>query len=215
MKNNLLLILSILVTSISFGQVSSDEVIEQPLLDSVSYQNSDFDNEEVANYIRDKKLKVRVEMGTVFGSGNYFGTYVSPHLSYRINPRLTINTGFSLRQNFGGMYYEPYSGNQYSMGNFTSTLLYVEGAYQVTKNLIVTGTLFKEVNTFNQPSPNQPGFNQDFEGVIMGVDYKIGDHIFIHGEVEFSNGRNPYHNPYRNNMNGFHSSPFNSMNDPF
>jgi hypothetical protein len=50
----------------------------------------------------------------------------------------------------------------------------------------------------------------------MGVDYRIGKNVFIHGSIEVSDGpaynrMNPFSYPGR----GFRSSPFRSMNDPF
>lgn len=217
----LALILPVLLT----GQITIDEETAKKLENSDEYVASDFDEEEVAEYIKEKKLKLNFELGTFFGSnfsgGNYMGTYVAPHISYPVSKRFSINAGARITSTFSGSgnetgFYSPYG--YYSAGNMTRSMIYVEGVYQVNSRLTVSGAAYKEFDLLNSPSQNDPRYNFDSKGFIMGVDYKIGDNVFIHGSIEVSDGptynrMNPYSFPGR----GFGSSPspFRRMNGPF
>lgn len=178
-------------------QGQSDAAFRADTLE-VAYDNPNFDKSDIESYLQKKKLKVNVEVGTTFGtsfgSGSYWGTYIAPHVSYPVSNRFTLKTGGYLLNTYGinnnyseGVIY-PY--NPFS-GNMTRTFLYVEGAYKLNENITLTGAAFKEFNVFNEPSPNSSGQNYDYEGFIMGVDYRLGNNVFIRGQVEISNGRSP------------------------
>ncbi|MCF8367990.1 MAG: hypothetical protein K9G76_03035 [Bacteroidales bacterium] len=142
---------------------------------------------------------------TTFGNGSYFGTYVSPRVSYPLSKKFTLRTGGMFTYSPSGNAFNPwYSLNE--LNNYRSPLtqsfLYAEGAYQLNENVILTGTVYKEIDFYNQPSPmmNRQAF--DGSGVIMGIDYKLGENVFIHGQVGFSNRSNSYYSPF-----GFPSNP--------
>jgi hypothetical protein len=163
-----------------------------------SAQTAGFDKDEIATYLQKKKLKVNMEIGTTFGttfgSGSYFGTYLSPNISYPVSKRFTLSTGGYLFNTHGlnnpsdGTIY-PY--NPFS-GGITRTFVYVEGAYQLNENITLTGAAYKEFNVFNTAPSSSSGRNFNYEGFIMGVDYKLGNNVFIRGQVEISNGGSPY-----------------------
>jgi len=48
-----------------FGQISEIDIKKQESRDTVIYSASDFNTKEIADYIKEKKLKLRVEVGTV------------------------------------------------------------------------------------------------------------------------------------------------------
>ncbi len=208
------------------GQISIDETTSKKLENSNNYVEQDFeenfDEEEIENYIKDKKLKLRMEVGTMFGttfgSGDYFSTYVSPHLSYRLSPKFSINVGARINNTYGNLFYEPSynSAFGYPSSNFVSSFVYIEGVYQLNDKLRVSGAVYKEFNLFNEPSPMQYGNNYDYEGMIIGVDYKIGENAFIRGQIEISNGRNPYRGyPFSDPFNNASPNPFDSRINPF
>ena len=155
-----------------------------------------------------KKVRVNVEIGTTFGTtfgnGSYFGTYIAPHISYPVSNRFTLRMGGYFLNSQGlnntseSEHYYPY--NPLAKG-MTRTFLYVEGAYALNDKLTITGAAYKEFNMFNRAPPGIQSSDYDYEGIIMGVDYKLGDNVFIRGQVEFSNGRS------LNHYSPFHSSP--------
>lgn len=207
----LLLSLIFLVTSaVVSGQIHEDF---SPVGDSSGIVSSSLDQEEMDAYLNQKKLKFNLELGTSFGTGaygSYFGTYVAPSISYPLSSRFTITGGgyfaglspilqgenSPVRNNpFGSMYSRSY--------------LFVKGAYRLTDNLVVSGLVYKEVDFFNANQQPVPGTNFENQGFIMGVDYKIGDNVFIRGSVEVSNGNRPsYYSPFMNPGS-------NRMFDPF
>jgi hypothetical protein len=194
---------------LSSGQLPADTLPE-------TKDGSGFDAEAIEASINKRKLQFNLEFGTTFGAsryGSYFGTYVAPHLSYPISKKFSINAGAYLSgispvsQGDNPMVYGyPYGGL------YSRSFVYVEGAYRLNDNLTLTGAVYKEVNLFNH-GPAYPGYNPDVRGMIMGVDYRIGDHVFFRGEVEVSNGLSPfYHDPFmnpggRNMQNPFFNRP--------
>ncbi len=214
----LLLFLPVLIS----GQINIDEETAKKLKNSEEYVTSEFNEEEIAEYIKEKKLKVNMELGTFFGTGlgtgNYLGTYISPNFSYRLSPGFTLNTGARITSTFGNPVYEPgfFSPYGYPAANFTRSFVYVEGIYQVNSRLTISGAAYKEFNLFNPPSPIDNRYNFDSKGFIMGVDYRIGDNIFIHGSIEVSDGPGYYRaNPFLSPSHGFGSGSFRRMHDPF
>jgi len=177
----LLLFLPVLIS----GQINIDEETAKKLKNSEEYVTSEFNEEEIAEYIKEKKLKVNMELGT---------------------------------STFGNPVYEPgfFSPYGYPAANFTRSFVYVEGIYQVNSRLTISGAAYKEFNLFNPPSPIDNRYNFDSKGFIMGVDYRIGDNIFIHGSIEVSDGPGYYRaNPFLSPSHGFGSGSFRRMHDPF
>ena len=196
--------------------------------DSTQYSDSDFNAEEIATFLKERKLKFRVEVGTSFGtsfgSGNYFGTYLAPHLSYSISPRFNINAGAIINNNFGRYSYNPFYSDVSTIhgSGFTQTFVYLEGAYRLNEKVTLTGAVYKEINLLNVPDPAAPEFNFNRKGFIFGIDYKLGENVFIRGQINVSNGVNPYYNqPYFGPSPNFPSSPslppplLNTMDYPF
>lgn len=215
------LILSLLIPVLLVGQITIDEETAKKLENSEEYVVSDFNEEEIAEYVKEKKLKLNMELGSFFGTSfggrNYMGTYVAPNLSYPVTKKFTLSVGTRITSTFGNSSYESgYYSPYYPGGNMTRSLFYVEGSYQVNSRLTVSGAAYKEFDLSRAPSPTDNRYNFDSKGFIMGVDYQIGKNIFIHGSIEVSDGpsynrMNPFSYPGR----GFGSSPFRSMNDPF
>lgn len=210
---------SVILFFLSFllwGQQPTEETAEL-LANSTDYVSEDFDAEEIQEFINKKKIGFQMEVGTsfgtAFGGGNFMTTYVAPHISYRVSPKFSINAGAIIAQGMGSFYSEtkPYGLYGYSTPMYPRSFVYIEGDYKVSDRLTLTGTAYKEIDVFNQNPNSSTNFDTDINGVIMGVDYKIRENIYIRGEIELSNGRNPYRHP---GMDPWRS-PFNSFNDPF
>ncbi len=219
MKVQLIAILVVIFPFFLIGQIEINDKTAKKLENSEEYVTEEFDEEEIENYIEKKKLRFNAEVGTFFGtgfgSGSYFGTYVSPHLSYKVSPKFTLSAGARLETTFMNPFNESdYSGYGYPGYYSPGSFVYVKGAYQLNDRLIVSGTVYKHFNLFSNPDPAYGGFENDYKGIIMGVDYKLGENVFIRGEIEISDGYRPYGYPYSNP--GFRADPFSSpFNDPF
>ncbi len=168
-----------------------------------------FNESDVENFIKENKMKFRMAAGafagTSFGSGEYFGTYISPQVNYRLSQRFSLTAGMTLTNTFGNpwSYHPTEAVIGYPSANFTRSFLYASGAYQLSERLVISGTVYKEINMFNQASFSANNSAGDYHGMIMGVDYKIGKNVFIQGQIEISN--NPYRNYYQP---GFYNNSF-------
>jgi len=108
MKVKLIAILVFILPIILIGQIEISDKTAKKLENSEKYvaegDDKEFDEEEMANYIEQKKLRFSAEVGTFFGTGfgngSYFGTYVSPHLSYKVSPKFTLIGGMRLETTF-------------------------------------------------------------------------------------------------------------------
>lgn len=184
-------------------------------IDKVSAQvdSTQLDPEIVADFLKQKKLSVNVEFGLYFstsqGLGSGFGTYVAPQIGYQVSPRFRVSTGIKVfqSQGFNGLEYSTFYRPSPLYGNRFGSLVYVRGEYRLTDKLSISGTAYKQVDLFRLNAANQPNAEFDYQGVIMGVDYQLGENFFIHGEVEFSNGYNRFQsqNPF---MHTTHNDPF-------
>ena len=183
-----------------------------------SIDSSRLSPEITPEFLNQKKLNVNVEFGSYFstskGLGSGFGTYVAPQLRYRFNPRFSLSTGIQVFQTQGifGLENTPYYQPTPFTGQSYGSLLFVSGDYRLTDKLVVSGTAYKQVDLFRLNPSSQPSMNYDYHGIIMGVDYQLGEHFFIHGEVEFSNGYNSFggQSPFMHNQfnNSFRNSSF-------
>jgi hypothetical protein len=186
--------------------------------EEVRYSNDGIDPDILTENIFRKKLDVNVEFGTYFstspGYGSGFGTYIAPQLSYILTPRLRVSTGLKVFQtnSFNEQLYSPFLHPFPYYGDAFGSLIYVRGDYLLTENLMISGTAFKQVEPFRMNQQMVPHPSLDYQGIIMGVDYKIGEHFYIHGEVEFSNGSgyrgmSPLNSGF-NHANPFQRHPF-------
>jgi hypothetical protein len=86
------------------------------------------------------------------------------------------------------------------------SLLMVEGAYRVNEKLTLTGLVYREIPMNNAHFQNR---RVEAKGMIMGIDYRVNDHVFIRGQVEISNNPNPYYSdPFINPHRGRQFDPF-------
>ena len=167
----------------------------------------------------DVSTKVAFGAG-VSNNGSYLSTSVRPTISYRLTPKFSVYTGvgytnyqlenFNMLSDFG---YQPFSGNLSQMSAF------VGGKYQVNDRLAVYGEVFYN---FAQITPSNTNFNQgtafDRIGYAAAFEYKIGDNMYIEGQIrinDFNRGSNVY-DPFQNHgfgSGGFmrHSSGINTM----
>lgn len=184
------------------------------------FQLHDFENDKLEKkhpFFNPKKTNISLEMGTSFGSsggGNMFSTFISPKISYDINPKLRITVGSVLsKTNINGAeIYNIWEGKARKINaNVNSNLMYAEGQYMVNDRLIISGSIFYEKNDFgnmDNSGMHPSAFNfGDSKGGSIGFDYKINEKTSLSGEIQYSEGRNPYRN------NSLRSSPFSIFNN--
>ncbi len=205
MKVRCLMIILILLPAYFSAQnhIPSDTLPEPATRDTVS-RLLIIDNPGLLPYNPDKKLSVRMEMGTSFsvgsGSAGLFGVYAAPHISYKVSPKLRVNFGTVIQNTNFINYYNPYNtfAPEYTQtfgSSITRTLVYAEGQYLVNPRLMVNAKVYKEISTFGTPQVNPHALDLDGEGVSVGFQYKVNENMHIGAQFGYSKGRNPY-NPY-------------------
>ena len=147
-----------------------------------------------------KKITSGVQLGSYFtsfsGNGSSLSTYVSPHISYSLSKRFRINTGITIiNTNLFGI--KPlYSLNRETAlnGNFTNVLVYLSGDYLVNDRLMLSGTIYKEINLFNSVPGKNYFSNNTIQGGYLKVDYKVFENFHVEAGFGYSKGGYPYNN---------------------
>jgi hypothetical protein len=162
-------------------------------------------------YDSNKKVSVRMEVGSTFGfssgAGQLFGIYTAPHISYKVSDRWRLNVGARIQNTNFINYYNPYNPyypefTQTFDNNITQTMVYAESEYLVNPRLMISTRVFKEVSVFDQPQINPRALDMNSEGVSVGFNYRITEHLQFGAEFGYSKGRNPY-SPWHSTMPGF------------
>jgi len=223
MKKQLLLLASLFIALISIN--AQEQAMQDTLPAPMSYDNTDtteitpfIGNPKLLPYNPDKKISVRMEMGTSFsvgsGGSSLFGVYAAPHVSYKVSPKFRVNFGAMIRNSNFVNYYNPYGfeSTQRFNDNITQTFVYVEGEYLVNDRLMIHAKGYKEIARFNEPNVNPRALDLDNGGVAVGFDYKVNDNFHFGAEVSIHKGNTPYnpYSPYLNNSFGprGYSNPF-------
>ena len=173
----------------------------------------------------DRKVSVRMEVGSTFGLGNgsesLFGVYAAPHISYLVSPRFRVNVGAMIQNSNFLNYYNPYYSHypeytQTFSSNLTTTQIYAEGAYLINPRLVVNARVYKTVSAFDEPKMNPRARDLDGDGASVGFNYKVTDNFQVGAQVGYSRGRRPY-DPYYHHYNSpftpdpFFSNPFHPL----
>ena len=162
----------------------------------------------------DEKLDFNMTVGTgfaSFGGQSMMNSYLAPSIGYQVNSNLKLNfTGIIANTN-------PISMNRVSspspQGGFVpfaqnnSFAISGEGIYQPNDRLYIrAGGQYADRSM--APFQLYPGNNQfasDYKSVNFGMGYKISENSSISFQMQFSDGYNPFVNPY-SHRNSF--SPF-------
>jgi len=186
---------------------AANTILAQELID----QDDEYVLDQDSITLKDRMdVHTEVSMGAgISNNGSYFSTSIRPVVSYQVSPRFTFYSGvgytnyqmdnFRMLSDFG---YVPFSGNLSQMTAF------VGGKYQINDKWAVRGEVFYN---FMQFTPNGQLNNLDaFDrvGYAASFQYKIGDNMFIEGQIrinDFNSGSN-FYNPFQNH--GFGSGAF-------
>ncbi|MCD4697635.1 MAG: hypothetical protein K8S16_15520 [Bacteroidales bacterium] len=199
----------------AFGQLNHQTASQGYFFDdSDTLESTGIGNTPGLEAAMKKKIQLNVSFGTTFatsfGSGNYFGAFISPHISYPLSNRFTLRTGGIFTNSFSNSIYETYPARHtnYYFGSLNRSFIYAEGAYQLNENITLTGTVYKELDLTRNPGSKANENQFDNSGLIMGVDYKLGKNVFIRGQIEISNGTSPYYSPFDYPQNQSAASSF-------
>jgi hypothetical protein len=182
-KGRIYLILLFIFLSINMkAQISGQN-------DSTFELTPTIEDKEPLKPIKNEKLHLSLDVGAgVMGSKHFSGayTYIAPNLSYLLTPKLKIEIGAAF---ISGNY------NFYKLSNESSSkvqlkndqlFLFTKGQYLLTNRLILSGTVYKTINT-NASAQINPYF-LDYKGMSVGLDYKISEHMSFGAQFNFSNG---------------------------
>ncbi|NVO01630.1 MAG: hypothetical protein HXX09_02930 [Bacteroidetes bacterium] len=159
-----------------------------------------------------KKLSYEVKVGTsVFSDTKHFSASsleIAPivNLNLKRNFRLFAGTSFVSTQVFGNK--TTNSENLSTTNNdkrFYSSILMVGGAYDVSKRLTISGSVFTQTQLFNLKSFDE-NFKNAAKGISLGLNYKVSEKSSIGIEIQFHDGSN--FDTYRN----LNSYPLNHLN---
>lgn len=134
-------------------------------------------------------ISAGLSAGSMFISSNYgnmFSSYIAPSVGYKLSDNFRVNGGLMFMQNnFFGL--KNSELNYYSKTNY-NTLMFVQGEYLLNKNVILRGTIIKDLNNFSD--------NFNYDAYSLGMDYKISNNSSIGFELQFSRSNQPfYHSP--------------------
>lgn len=151
-----------------------------------------------------KKSDFSLQFGSSFlttsGYGSSLVTFISPGISYPVSSRFKVNAGITF-VNTTLFDVKPYSSlftEQTWNANFTDAILYVNGQYMLNNRITLSGSAFTTINLWQKSPGYNPGLNFDSKGLIIDVNYKLSDNIFIEAKFGYIKGRlNPYFgNPF-------------------
>lgn len=156
----------------------------------------------------DDKLDFNMTVGTgftAFGGQSTMNSFLAPSIDYQVNSNLQLrltgvvsniqdlnagNTPFSA---------QPLSARMPLNRNNNTYAISGEGIYQPNERLYIrAGGAYAEnaMAPFNR-YPGNNNFSTDYKSVNFGMGYKISESSSISFQMRFSDGYNPFANPYR------------------
>lgn len=163
------------------------------------------------------KVNYSLQTGSMFYGGAMSGSsfYVAPSFSYAFSKKFSMQGGVMFMNNnysfSANKVFDQPDTRLFSQPSKYETIVYAKGNYQVNNKLSFTGTVVKNF-TDNSGMQNQ-SWNNNFQMMSMGMNYKLSDNITLGAGVRVMQGSG-YYNPYQ--FGG--SSPFQSAmfdNDSF
>lgn len=146
-----------------------------------------------------------MSVGSSFTSGlnggGLFSQSIAPYLKWNASPRweLVVGTLFLSSQFNGINTFSPFSDFQGSAQampqRMFSTTVYASGAYQVNDKLTLSGSTWLEHNNMPQrfeAQMNPMAFSANGKGMMIGLDYRLGENMSLGAQISMSSGFNPY-----------------------
>ena len=163
-----------------------------------------------SNFLSKDKVSASISMGTgmsFFGStkNSAITTFIAPKIGYQLTKKFRLNIGL-MHYTMTGNSFMPMNQNEALFNNsnrsISGNLLFVEGQYQLTNKLMMSGAVMYNANA----NLNK---NNNYKAVSIGMDYKLSEHASIGIRANISQGNN---SPYYNNRMG--TNNFGSQNYP-
>ncbi|WP_153042078.1 hypothetical protein [Rufibacter roseus] len=124
------------------------------------------------------------------------GSYIEPRVQYHVTPRFQVFSSLMVVQSWGGPTYTTTTGE----GKFTAAhsayptrqyLLHVGGSYAMSEKLVLSGSVWKDLNPAASYAPGQMtpfGFGQyPRQGFNFRADYHISPNVTISGGIRSGN----------------------------
>ena len=143
------------------------------------------------------KLHFGVEAGTsvaIVGENSLFSTYVSPHVSFPVTNRFSVDIGLTVSQGNTISFINPYYSDYSNLGgqNLFQTSLFARGKYMLNNNLTVYGTTRITRSTLMNSFESNNNSDYDFQSMSLGLEYKFGNGNSIYFEIQKGNGFDQY-----------------------
>ncbi len=145
-----------------------------------------------------KKWDFNLDVGSNFlysrSFGSYSGMYVAPNWTYHISPRFQTRIGTVINYTFpvSKLAGPEFNGNTQSSGRTPGIFLFSEGTYLITNRLTLSGIAYKQINATYYSLQDPAPLNYSFQGVSMGLDFKILENLTIGAQVNFHSGTEPF-----------------------
>jgi hypothetical protein len=134
--------------------------------------------------------------GAVFSNFGSF-SYVEPQVRYRLTPRVHVFSSLTMLQSWGGPTFRTASGEG-TATRMTGVpdrqyLLHVGGSYAMSERLLLSGSVWKDLN----PSATNRWNSNPFlygrlpnQGFHFQAQYQVAPNFTVSGGVRYSNGAN-------------------------
>ncbi|MBC3538375.1 hypothetical protein ACFSC6_16690 [Rufibacter sediminis] len=156
----------------------------------------------------------RVSYGLNAGAGfSNFGSvsYVEPRVQYQLSPRFSVFSSLTMLQTWGGPTFRTTSregtSTVMSAAPDRQYLLHVGGSYAMSEKLLLSGSVWKDLNPSVSNRMNYNPFtygrlpNQGFQ---FQAQYQVAPNVTVSGGVRYSNG------PQNYGYGGYPGAGFNS-----
>lgn len=171
-----------------------------------------------ANVSKLPPLRVKLNLGTSFSTGGYYGnsvqSWVAPEINYQVSNRLNLRVGVAVSNNYMTSLPGFQEGNMSRASNsWFNYKVYVSGDYMINENLVVSGTLMKSIDQTPAWVGRPSYYNQNYESMSMSVHYRINDYMTVGAGIQINRGDVPYYynpmmQPYGNQLSPFAPSPY-------
>jgi hypothetical protein len=155
--------------------------------------DSYFNNRNNDNLLLPGNFDLGVDIGSAFSSygsaGSGFTSYIAPHLSYQVSEKFRISAGVQISM----LNFNPGNGIR-SMENGTMVpaagnnyLLHATGSYLLHPNLLLSGSVYKSINSVPQYRNDYFSSRNDYQGMSLALDYRLSKSFRIGAEFRYQN----------------------------
>ncbi|WP_156180303.1 hypothetical protein [Rufibacter radiotolerans] len=145
----------------------------------------------------------RVSYGLNAGAGfSNLGSvsYLEPSVKYRVSPRVHVFSSLTMLQTWGGPMFRASTREGASATMMAATparqyLLHVGGTYAMTEKLLLSGSVWKDLNPSLNNRYNSNPFTYGHypsQGFQFKAHYQVAPNVTVSGGIRYGNGGNNY-----------------------